>query len=177
METALYIYERGATFALAPVMAVMMGLRASELCDRVVRDVDDGGKLLCVPFGKTDNARRTLDVPEPLQPLLAELVAGREPTEPLFGCNRRGRSWNRKDLFYLVHEICTVAKLPRVCPHSLRGLWATLAVRSGVATDTVARTLGHSSFQITLKHYAKREALEGARSDMAGELLFPKRPA
>lgn len=173
-ETACYLYERGLRFALAPVIAISMGLRASEITRRVVRDVDDGGKLLWIPFGKTDNARRKLDVPEPLQPLLTDLVAGQEPMAPLFGVNRRGKPWRRQDLHELVRAICRLAGVPVVCPHSLRGLWATMAVRSGAACDAVARTLGHSSFRITAKHYAKPEAIEGARTDLAGDLLFRK---
>ena len=173
-ETACYLYGRGLRFALAPILAISMGLRASEITMRVVRDIDDCGKLLWVPFGKTANARRRLDVPEPLQPLLADLAAGREPLEPLFGINRVGKPWRRQDLHALVRAICRLAKVPVVCPHSLRGLWASMAVRSGAATDAVARTLGHSSFKTTARHYAKQEAIDGARTDLAGDLLFRK---
>lgn len=177
VETAMQLYAAGCTLALAPVVVVAMGLRASEICDRVVRDVDDGGRMLWVPYGKTTNARRHLDVPEPLQPLLAELVRGRPPHSPLFGVNHKGTPWRRQTLYELVREICDRAGVPRACTHSLRGLWATLAVRSGAACEAVARALGHSSFAVTAKHYAKTDALDGARSDSVSGLLFPKPPA
>ena len=43
--------------------------------------------------------------------------------------------------------------MPRVCPHSLRGLNATLALAAGVALHSVA-ALGHASFAMTARHYA-----------------------
>lgn len=36
----------------------MMGLRTSEVLERVVRDLDDGARYLWIDAGKTANARR-----------------------------------------------------------------------------------------------------------------------
>lgn len=177
LQLAVRLYADGLPLALAPVVQMAMGLRSSEIVERAVRDVDDGGKLLWVPYGKTDNARRHLDVPEPLQPLLADLVKGKEPTAPLFGLNRKGKPKTRYDLHVMVRKLCDLAGVPIVCPHSLRGLWATLAVRSGAACEAVARTLGHANFKITAAHYSAPSALDGAWSDAASALLFPKPPA
>ena len=67
-ETALTLYtEQGDTLALAALMALLLGLRASEVLLRVARDVDDGGRILWIDGGKTHNARRHLRVPEVLQ--------------------------------------------------------------------------------------------------------------
>ena len=58
---------------------------------------------------------------------------------------------------YLVREVervCRHAGVPVVCPHSLRGLHATLALRQGVASQAVAAALGHASFSVTARHYA-----------------------
>ena len=41
-------------------MALLLGMRASEVLCRVVRDLDDAGRVLWIPLGKTDNARRRL---------------------------------------------------------------------------------------------------------------------
>ena len=50
--------------ALAAVMALTMGLRANELLNRKVRDLDDDCGILWIDQGKTCNARRHLRVPE-----------------------------------------------------------------------------------------------------------------
>lgn len=55
---------------------------------------------------------------------------------------------------YHLPKICEEAGVPRVCPHSLRGLNATLALEAGVAPHSVAAALGHSSFAMAARHYA-----------------------
>ena len=50
--------------ALAAVMALTMRLRASELLNRNVRDLDDDCGILWIDQGKTCNAKRDLRVPE-----------------------------------------------------------------------------------------------------------------
>jgi integrase len=96
-----------------------------------------------------------------LEPLLARLAAGKEPTERLFGpdCNRR---WLRR----AVQRICHLANTPIVGPHGLRGTHATLAVQAGITGDAVERALGHESFAVTTDHYAKPEAVIDARTDL-----------
>ena len=47
-----------------------MGLRTSEVMARVVRDLDDSARCLWTDEGKTDNARRHLEVPGVLSALL-----------------------------------------------------------------------------------------------------------
>jgi hypothetical protein len=37
-------------------MTLLMGMRASEVVNRVTRDVDDGGRLLWIPEAKTRTA-------------------------------------------------------------------------------------------------------------------------
>jgi integrase len=77
--------------AVAAMTALVMGMRASEIVSRVVRDLDDGGALLWIPDSKTLAGRRKLQVPEFLQPYLVELARGRDPQAPLFG--EHWRDW------------------------------------------------------------------------------------
>ena len=44
--------------AVGVLTALLLGLRASEVTDRVVRDLDDDGRLLWIEFGKTKRSRR-----------------------------------------------------------------------------------------------------------------------
>ena len=72
-----------------------------------------------------------------------------------------------------VHERCEAASGPRVCPHSLRGLHATLAIEERESGGAVARALGHTRFEITAKHYATPDAVANARLEKANQSLAP----
>lgn len=176
-ETAFRLFdESGDVLALACVMPLYLGLRASEVLRRRVRDVDCGGSLLWIDGGKTRNARRNLKVDAPeLQQRLAKLSSNRAPDEPLFGHGSTGQPRRRQSLHSAVRRICKSAGVPAVCPHSLRGLWATVSVESGAATSAVAAALGHGSFAVTARHYAQPEAVSGARSARVMELLDRER--
>jgi integrase len=109
---------------------------------------------------------RRLRIPEVLQPLLARLAALKGPNDFLFG-PKANRWWLRS----AVRRICSVAQTPVVNPHGLRGTHATLAVQAGVTGDAVAAALGHESFAVTASHYAKPEAVLGARTHQIEESL------
>jgi integrase len=76
--------ESGDAAALGVQMALLMALRSGEITRRVVRDVDLDATVLRVYDGKTLKSNRPRKIPEVLQPMLRNLVAGREPFEPLF---------------------------------------------------------------------------------------------
>lgn len=155
--------EHNQPLAIGALTALTMGLRTSEVLHRVVRDLDDGASYLWIDLGKTKNARRHLEVPSLLQPYLQQLAQGKHADEYLFGYNARTNQPRGKQAMHnMVAEICRRAGVPRVCPHSLRGLWATLAVGSGVASHAVAESLGHHSFAVTQKHYAQPAAIANA---------------
>lgn len=148
--------------AIGVLLALTMGLRTSEVMQRVVRDLDDGGRCLWIDAGKTENARRRLDVPEPVQPYLNQLAVGKGPDDLLFGVSRRGGPRRRQKMWEMVRRLCQRARVPSVCAHSLRGLWATLAVQSGAVSHAVAASLGHHSFVMTQRHYAQGSAVANA---------------
>ena len=56
--------DNGDKAAVALLLQLVLGLRLSEILSRQVRDIDDGGRVLWIPDGKTKNARRRLSVPE-----------------------------------------------------------------------------------------------------------------
>ncbi len=168
--------ERKDWMALAAVAALLLGLRASEVLHLRVRDLDCGGTKLWVAAidsyrGKTENARRDSELPKVLQPRLMKLAADRAPDEYLFGVARTGKPRCRQLLNTAVRRVCRVAGVPAVCPHSLRGLWATAGVHSGAVSHAVAATLGHGSFEITAKHYVQPGTIEGSRTSRLVGLL------
>jgi len=148
---------RGESGAVAALVSLLMGMRASEITTRVARDLDDGGRLLWIPDAKTEAGKRTLQVPEVLQPYLKGLAEGKAPEEKLFGDH--WRDWVRK----WVQRICLEAKVPQVTAHGMRGLHSTLALEHGASAHVVASSLGHESFSTTVESYAKPEAIAGAR--------------
>ena len=85
--------QQGDRAAIGALMALMLGMRAGEVLGRIVRDLDDGGRVLWITRGKTDNARRRLTVPEVLRPLLIRLAAGKSADALLL---RLGPRWQRQ---------------------------------------------------------------------------------
>lgn len=157
--------------ALAALAALLLGMRASEITTRQVRDLDDGGRLLWIPESKTAAGRRTLEVPDVLRDGLRALAAGRAGDALLFGgiedeggaIRPHLRGW----ILHWTRRICQIAKVPRVSAHSLRGLHATLALQAGATSHVVAGALGHASDAVTLGSYAAPGSQQAARSRAA----------
>ena len=153
---ALQFADQGEEGAVAAMMSLLMGMRASEIVSRIVRDLDDEGRLLWIPETKTEAGKRTLPVPEVLQPYLQRIAEGKGPTDSLFG--QHWRDWPRE----WVQRICKAAKVPEVTAHGMRGLHGTLAVERGATTHAVAQALGHESETTSRESYIAREAITGA---------------
>lgn len=151
--------------AVAALMTLLMGMRCGEVISRVVRDVDDDGKLLWIPDAKTEKGKRTLQIPQMLRPFFADLCEGKRPDQLLFG--HRDRGWPRN----WVKRICREARVPVVTAHGQRGLHSTLAVEAGVTARAVADALGHESFTTTAQSYASPEAVHGARQTRTLQVL------
>ena len=176
MKVALAAAQAGDDLAVGVLMLLLLGLRASEVMYRPVRDVDDQGRVLWISRGKTKNARRRLNVPDVLQPLLRKLTEGKAPEAWLFGTTRSGRPKFPAYLALKVQDFCVKAGVPVVCPHSLRGLHSTLALEAGATANLVASALGHSSFAITARHYADPETLLGTQVCRVTDALTPSTP-
>lgn len=149
--------EEGSDSALAVAAVLLLGCRASEITERQVRDVDDGGTMLWIPSSKTDAGRRRLELPEELRAPLRQLCAGRHATARIFPS---GRHW----LHHHCVRLCAAAKVAEVSPQGLRGTHATLAVQSHATSAVVSRALGHSSTEITEAAYVAPGASAAAAS-------------
>jgi integrase len=163
--------------AIGVLTALLLGVRPSEVTDRVVRDLDDHGSLLWIDFGKTKRSRRTLEIPALLRPYLLALAKDRKPDEQLITRNKTKRG-NRRDRHWLLHWLgayCDEAKVPRVCTHSLRGLHATLATEAGQTSHAVASALGHETPAVTHAHYIDRGATRRANTKRVVRALQPTR--
>jgi integrase len=157
MAKATELADSGEAGAVAAMMALLLGMRASEIVSRVVRDLDDDGRLLWIPDSKTEAGKRTLRVPDVLRTYLQRLIGGAEAEASIFG--EHWRDWPRE----WVQRICDKAGVPKVTAHGMRGLHSTLALEAGVTGAVVAASLGHEQVSTTVQSYAKPEAVAGAQ--------------
>jgi integrase len=165
LECALGLGGGGDVGAVAAVTALVLGMRASEIAERIVRDLDAGGTKLRITSAKTAAGIRTMKVPPVLQPLLKALADGKQPGDRIFGAVHR--HWVLRS----VKRICTAAGVPVVPAHGLRGTHARLAVEAGISGDVVAASLGHESFATTTASYAGADAVAGAAADRVADTL------
>ena len=133
--------------AIAGVMALTMGLRASEILKRKVRDLDEDCGILWIDHGKTRNAKRHLRIPAFFRPHLRNLIESQLQDTFVFLSTRPGMPFRYGSLWATVQRLCKLADTTAVCTHSLRGLYATLAVESGALSETVRRALGTAALQ------------------------------
>lgn len=152
--------------ALGALVALYLAMRASEVINIRSRDVDDGGRLLWIDDGKSENAKRVIEIPEELQGLMlarAQAVRGRKD-DRLFP---RKRCFVRRN----VKRLCRLVGVPQVTAHGVRGVHATLAAESGTTAHAVAKTLGHGGTAVTMRHYIKQGTVEKARRDRFRQLI------
>ena len=162
--------RNGDAGAIAAMTLLLLGMRASEVSERVVRDLDDDGRILWIPKSKTEAGRRTLEVPESLRPHLMRLARGKKPTDRLF--TEKDRQW----VLYHVRRMCLKAGVPVITAHSLRGLHATLATEHGSTGRIVASALGHTSFEgVTKRHYVAPGTTERVAQRRVEQVLGGKR--
>ncbi|MFO0575637.1 MAG: tyrosine-type recombinase/integrase [Polyangia bacterium] len=146
--------QAGDELALVAMLCLWRGLRVSEVLGRVVRDLDEDGSVLVIERAKTRAGNRRVDIPEFLRPFVQRLSAGRAPSAWLFRQDRNPDQPRRQQsVFRRVRQLCGRAGVPPICTHSLRGMNATLKVQAGASEDYVARSIGHTSFGMTLRHY------------------------
>jgi integrase len=167
---ALELATAGDQGAVGALVAMLLGMRASEIVSRRVVDLDSDtapGDLMWIPCSKTAAGRRTLEVPVVLRGLLVACATGKPNDRHLFECTRpgcapepHGRHW----VIRSVHHICDEAKVPRITAHGLRGLLATITAERGMAGHLIAATLGHADERVTMSAYAAPgSAAAGAR--------------
>ncbi len=129
------------------------GLRASELCDLCVRDVNlsvrcvrvlgKGGKERIVPLGKMAAAAIETYLSD-CRPLLLKA-----PSERMF-LSRTGKPMDRIALWMMVEKRARRAGLLRhISPHTLRHCFASHLLGGGADLRVVQELLGHSDISTT----------------------------
>lgn len=155
--------------AVVTLAYLLLGVRASELLTRPVRDLDAGGAVLRIERTKSATGDRVLKLPEPLRPHLVRLASGRPALAPLVeACQHRKRfpDWAREQ----VRRMCKEAGVPEVTPQGLRGTAATIAREAGELGETVAASLGHT-LEVSNRSYVDQARVEAAQQQRALQVL------
>jgi integrase/recombinase XerC len=153
LETAIPMMDD--EWVIAAVTCLLLGVRSSEIVNRVMRDLDRGGSVLRIPEAKTRAGIRSQAVPDVLKPHLLRLAKGKQSDQHLFtyqgkqGTDRTARA---------CRSLCQLAGVPRVTPHGLRGTHSSISQEAGVTAAVVASALGHESTATTLRHYTTPDA-------------------
>ena len=169
LQVAWKDVQQGDSLALIAMLCLWRGLRVSEVLNRVVRDLDEGGAVLVIEHAKTRAGNRRVNIPEFLRPFVQRHSAGQAPDAWLF--RQELEPWlprRQQSVHKRVRSICRRAGVPMICTHSLRGMNATLKVQAGASEDYVARSIGHTSFGVTLRHYvdpAVKASVDARRVD------------
>lgn len=156
---AVELADDGDDGAIAALMALVLGMRASEITLRRVRDLDEDEHpcdLLVIDEGKTEESARTIEVPDPLRGFLKAQCEGKSRDSYLFPTSKgkaghHERGWVRDQ----VHRICELAKVDKVSAHAMRGTLGTIAMSRGTASHVVVSTLGHADIRTTEQSYAR----------------------
>jgi integrase len=147
-------------------MALFFGMRASEITNLQVKDLDAGGTIIRITHAKSQAGVRSLQVPEWFRPHLARLAEGKQSTELLVG---RDRTWLHRH----VRAICRQAGVTEAPPHGLRGTHADLALSAAATPLSVSKALGHESLAVTYRHYADEGITQRREHEKAIAFLAP----
>jgi len=152
VDHALGSYERNRAILL---LLLDTGLRASELCDLTIEDLDNRNNRIEIRHGKGGKGR-TLPFSPRTGQVIWRYLAGRKdtrPQDPLF-VGRFQRPLTRTKLAEMVQNIGKRAGVAGVHPHRFRHTFAIQYLRNGGNAYTLQAMLGHSSLE-TVKIYLR----------------------
>jgi integrase/recombinase XerD len=146
--------QRGAREHALLLFLYNSGARVSEAAHLTIADLELGSPPSVTLLGKGGKSRRCPLWPQTAH-MLASIVAGREPREPVF-TNRRRQPITRFGIRALVKRSAQVAgrKMPSlsakgVSTHTIRHTTAVHLLRSGVDINTIRSWLGHVCLDTT----------------------------
>lgn len=152
MDHALGSFERNRAIIL---LMLDTGIRAQELCDLKIEDVDNRNSRIYVRMGKGMKERLLPFSPRTGQ-MIWRYVAARKDAkqeDPLF-LSKINRPMTRTKLSEMFRNIGKRAGVQNVHPHRLRHTFAIQYLRNGGNAYTLQAMLGHSTLE-TVKLYLK----------------------
>lgn len=152
VDHSLGSFERNRAILL---LMLDTGIRASELCDLKIEDLDNRNNRIYVRKGKGMKERKLPFSPRTGQ-MIWRYVASREgtqPTDPLFA-SKLNRPLTRTKLAEMCSNIGKRAGVLNVHPHRFRHTFAIQYLRNGGNAYTLQAMLGHSTLEM-VRHYLK----------------------
>lgn len=152
VDHSLGSYDRNRAILL---LMLDTGIRASELCDLKIEDVDNRNNRIFVRQGKGMKERMLPFSPRTGQMIWRYLAQRKNsnPGDPLF-ISRLNRAMTRTKLSEMFRNIGKRANVPNVHPHRFRHTFAIQYLRNGGNAYTLQAMLGHSTLE-TVKIYLK----------------------
>lgn len=139
------------------IMLVLLdtGIRAQELCDLKIEDVDNRNNRIFVRMGKGMKERMLPFSPRTGQMIWRYLAARKNatPQDPLF-VSKYDRAMSREKLSDMVSKIGTKAGVKGVHTHRFRHTFAIQYLKNGGNAFTLQAMLGHQSLE-TVKIYLR----------------------
>lgn len=130
------------------------GLRVTELCNLLIRDVDLNTGAVFVAHGKGGRSR-TVFIGIQTRRELIRYLKRREyrQNDPLF-LNRYNRAFDRAGIEAVIDSVCERAGITPPSPHDFRRAYALNMLRQGVDLFTLARLMGHSDITVLRRYLA-----------------------
>ena len=156
--------------SVAIVLAMVFGMRASEIVHLRVGDVDTYTATIVIEHAKTRAGERLISIPSSLMGLFLPRVQGRKSDEYLLPAYRgmpHYRGWVRS----ATRKACRALGLTQVCAHGLRGTHASLSRLAGIAAEEICRQMGHESYRVTREHYITSSAEQTAQVAIVADRL------
>ena len=157
--------------SLACAVALLMGLRASEITRLQVRDVDCISRIITIEKAKTKAGNRRLEMPDVLLPHFKMRLKGRSRFEPVFPAKSRDGFHFKEWVNENTRRLCRSLELPLVTAHGLRGVHSSIAQQAGATGHLVAQQLGHENERTTQEHYTDKEVVETGKRATALRVL------
>lgn len=136
-------------------LALATGLRVSALLNMNVYDIDFENNFIKV-IEKRQKTRE-IYIGDNIKAMLQEWIDVRGEafadvnTAALFVSQKRDR-WSVDSFSEMLEKACEVAGIKRITPHRLRASAACALAKAGVPVKAIAKQLGHSSTQVTMRY-------------------------
>lgn len=151
------------------------GLRAAELVELRVEDIDSAAMLIRVREGKGRKERHVKLSPLLLK-VLRDYYQARRPQGWLFPGTRPGKPMTAATVTKLARAICGRAGLSkRITTHIFRHTYATHMLDAGADLRTIQVLLGHRNIKSTAIYlHVSKAKIDAAPNPL--DLLYPKKP-
>ncbi|MBA3489869.1 MAG: tyrosine-type recombinase/integrase [Longispora sp.] len=158
--------------AVIVLLALLLGLRVSELCSATVGDLGYQRGHRVVTVTRKGGRRQTMAVPPRAAAAIEAYLDGRDDG-PLV-CTASGRPLDRHALWRLIRKLAVTAVphlADRLHPHDLRHTCATLSLDAGAALRDVQDLLGHADPRTTRRYDRARFSLDRSPSHQLAVML------